>query len=145
MKINIKSPNLEITEAMRVYMEKKVKSFERPISKYLVKQKDIEDNPIESRKTRVEIFWEVGTKFSGVKKGLFFCKGEVIIPGKEGYLRAYIESGNLYDAIDQVKDIIVSQIVEIKDKSISIQKKASRKVQRDLREKEGERVEDESA
>ncbi len=151
MKTTIKSPNIEIIESIRKYIEKKVDSFERPIERYLTKQEDIDKNPIESRKERVESFWEIGTESSGIKKGLFFCKVQITMPGKSRHLIAQAESGDMHDAIDQVKDMIMSQIVEVKEKPVSVKKRAARRVKRDLlidpaaKNGEGDRVRDESA
>lgn len=74
MKINIKSPNITVTDAIRNYIENKTKTFERPIISFLAETEEIERYPIEERKRRVEAFWEVGSESSGIKKGLFFCK-----------------------------------------------------------------------
>ena len=128
MKIIIKSGNLDVSEAIQKYIEKKTKSFERPIAKFMVDEGKIKKNPIEERKRRVKAFWEVGTQSSGIKKGLFFCKVQILMPGKSRYIKAEAVSSDLYAAIDEVKDIITSQIIKIKDKPIDIKRRAALKV-----------------
>ncbi len=152
MKTTIKSPNIEVSEAIKTYIEMKTKSFERPIAKYMAADEDIEKNPIEERKRRVEAFWEVGTQSSGIKKGLFFCKVQIAMPGKERHIKAEATSGDLHSAIDEVKDIVTNQIVETKTKPIGLRRRAVRKVKREVNfdpaskdGEEGERARDESA
>ena len=125
MKVIIKSGNIEISEAIRAYIEMKTKSFERPITKFIVNKAGRERNPIEDRKQRISTFWEIGTQ-----KGLFFCKVQLSIPGQSKHIKAEATEGDLYAAIDKVKDIITSQIVEVKDKPIDIKKRAVRKNKR---------------
>jgi|GEM_PF-985554 ribosomal subunit interface protein len=132
MKTNIKAPNIKISEGIRNYINAKTKTFERPITKFLAESDDVDKNPIEVRKRRVEAFWEIGTQSSGVKKGLFYCKVQIAIPGKDKYVKAETASGDLYEAIDKIKDIITAQIVELKDKPADVKKRAARKVKRDI-------------
>ena len=152
MKTIIKSLNIDVSEAVQIYIEMKTKSFERPIIRFMADEDDIERNPIEDRKQRIEVFWELGTQSSGVKKGLFFCKVQISMPGKSRHIKAEAKSADLYAAIDEVKDIITNQIVKTKDKPTNIRRRAVRKVKRTVNldpaskdREEGERVLDESA
>lgn len=147
MKNIIKSPNIEVTEAIRLYIEKKTRSLERPVTGFL-NEDDVQEDPIESRKDQIEATWEVGTELSGSKKGLFFCKVIISIPGKDEIIAKAI-SGDLYSAIDEVKDIAIKQLITTKEKPDSITKRAARKMKRLLHfdpaahEDEGKRVRDE--
>ena len=152
MKTIIKSPNIKISEAVRIYIEMKTKSFERPIIRFMADEDDIERNPIEGRKQRIEVFWEIGTQSSGIKKGLFFCKVQISMPGKSRYIKAEATSADLYAAIDEAKDIVTNQIIKTKDKPTNIRRRAVRKVKREVNldpasrdGEEGGRVLDESA
>ncbi len=148
MKNIIKSPNIEVTEAIKLYIEKKMHSLERPITGFL-NEEDAQENPIESRRDRIEIIWEVGTESSGSKKGLFFCKVIISIPGRDNDIIAQAISGDLYSAIDEVKDIAIKQLVTNKEKPDSLRKRAARKFKRFFNfdpaahEDEGERVREE--
>ena len=106
----IKSPNIEVTEAIKLYIEKKMNSLERPLTSFL-NEEDVQENPIESRKDRIEVIWEIGTESTGSKKGLFFCKVIISIPGKNNDIIARAISGDLYSAIDEVKDITIKQLL----------------------------------
>ena len=132
MKITIRALNLKISEAIKRYIEKKTQSFNRPLTRYLGKEEKINKNPIELRKERVESFWEIGTESAGRKKGLFFCEIQVRLPGKEKQIIARTKSNDLHKAIDQAKDIITGQIVEIKEKTATKNKKISQKIKDDL-------------
>ncbi len=152
MKKTIKSVNIEVSEAIATYIETKTSSFERLLGKYMADEEDIKKNPIEERKKRVEAFWEIGTQSSGIKKGLFFCKVQIVIPGKTRHIKAEATSADLHAAIDEVKDIVTNQIIEIKDKPISSRRRAIRKIKRGINfdpaskdREEGGRVRDESA
>ncbi len=152
MKMTIKSPNIDVSEAIETYINMKTGTIERPIAKFMADKEDIEKNPIEERKRRIEAFWEVGTQSSGIKKGLFYCKVQISMPGKSRHIKAEVTSSDLYEAIDEVKDIVISQIVETKDKPTDIKRRSVRKVKRDLNfdpaskdGEEGERTLDEIA
>jgi len=144
----IKSPNIEVTEAIKLYIEKKMNSLERPLTSFL-NEEDVQENPIESRKDRIEVIWEIGTESTGSKKGLFFCKVIISIPGKNNDIIARAISGDLYSAIGEVKDITIKQLVNTKEKPDSLKKRAARKFKRLLNfdsaahKDEGERVREE--
>jgi len=128
MKIIITSKNIKLTEAIKEYVEKKVLSLEKFLTRFLV---DDDSNPIEQRKGRVDIFVEVGRESGGTKIGTFYSKAQVDIPGKS-VLIAKSESGKLNEAIDQMKDDLQRIIVDYKDKPSALRERNVKRVKKDL-------------
>lgn len=100
MKINIKATSIELTPAISNYVNKKISS----ISKYID----------ESNKDVVAQV-EVGKNTRHHKSGNIF-RAEVHITGSGLDLYAVSEVGDLYAAIDIVKDEIVRNAVQSKNK-----------------------------
>jgi len=137
MKTKIKATNINIDSSVSNYIEKKIGSLQKFISSFLPKEKELE-NPIEGRKERIEFFIDVGKMSGGIKKGLFFSKARVFIPGEKAVV-AKTESGNLREAIDFLKDELYSQLAVIKKRKISIAERKTREVKKKTNLSEGAR------
>ena len=108
MKINIKATNIELTDTIREYIEKKMKSLARYV-----------DN---SAATVVRV--NVGMETLHHQHGNVF-KADINfdLPGKA--LRAEASKDDLYAAIDEAKDILERQIDKHKKTSVSKMHRAS--------------------
>ncbi|MBI2065804.1 MAG: ribosome-associated translation inhibitor RaiA [Candidatus Zambryskibacteria bacterium] len=109
MKINIKATGIELTPAILDYVNKKVSS----IDKYL--DKNITD---------VVAQVEVGRSTRHHKTGNIF-RAEVHITGGNINLYAVSEEEDLYAAIDLVKDEIIHNAVQSKDKRKTLARKGA--------------------
>ncbi len=102
MKINIKATNIELTDTIREYIEKRMKSLARYISDSAV----------------VVVRVNVGMETLHHQHGNVF-KADINfdLPGKT--LRAEAEKDDLYAAIDEARDILERQIDKHKKASIT--------------------------
>jgi putative sigma-54 modulation protein len=100
MKIIIKSTNLELTEAIKNYINKKTSSLNRFLKKY-------EEN------SELNLNIEIAKTTRHHQKGdVFYAEINLKLPNK--LLRAEEYSSNLYAAIDLVKDKIKEEILKFK-------------------------------
>lgn len=107
---NIKSTNLDLTEAIKSYVEKRLGELDRVLT-----------NLGQPQDARVEI----GKVSNHHKKGdIYRFEINLKVPGQ--LLRAECESDDLYKSIDLGKDELESQIRELKEKLISQKRRASR-------------------
>jgi len=98
MKINIKGTNMELTEAIKDYVEEKIGSLDK-----------FYDNILEARV-------DVGKTTNHHQKGdVFRAEVNLEVPQK-GVLRAEATREDLYMAINQVKDELQRQIKKFKEK-----------------------------
>ncbi len=127
MRITIKTKNMELTDSISYYIEKKV----QPLAKFLEKIAPNEDdlNPIEERKERIEAFIDVGKESS---KGLFFAKAQINVPGKN-LLIAKVTSGKLDEAIDSMKDELQRLAVAYKEKPFAVKKRNVKEAKKDIK------------
>ncbi len=117
MQITIKATNIELTEAIREYVNKKFGS----ISKF-IKKTD------ESALCRVE----VGKITNHHKKGdVFRAEGKLHIAGKELY--AVSEKEDLFFAIDDVKDEIIRELQSTKEKKIDMIRRGGARIKNMLK------------
>lgn len=105
MKINVKATGMELTPAISSYIYKKISSIE----KYLPAA-DIEKS---GANTVAQV--EVGKNTRHHRAGNIF-RAEVHITGAGLDLYSVSEETDLYAAIDIVKDEIVRNVVQLKDK-----------------------------
>ena len=112
MKINIKATGIELTPAISDYVNKKVSSIE----KYL--NKGTNDAVAQV---------EVGRSTQHHKSGNIF-RAAVHITGSGFDLYAVCEMGDLYAAIDVVKDEIVRNAVQLKDKRKTLARRGAEMV-----------------
>jgi len=127
MKITITSKKIELTDAIKEYVEKKILSLEKFLSRFF----KYSDNPIEQRKERVEIFVEIGRESGGTKISSFYSKAQIDISGKK-VLIVKSQSGKLNEAIDQMKDELQRNIIDYKDKPASLKERNVKKIKKDL-------------
>lgn len=121
MKTTIKSKNLEITEEIKEYIEKKTGALEKFIT--------IPEG--EERKTLKEVIVEVG-KVAGQEKGpVFRAEMQMHLPGKTLYAESTTE--NLYMSINETKEELEREIKKYKGKKDSLKKRGGKRGKRMLR------------
>jgi len=115
MKINLKATNMELTEAIHDYVEKKVTNLGKLLSK------------MEDEGSEVLVNFEVGKSTNHHKSGEYFHTDcSINIKGKKFY--ASSDKEDLYEAIDDVKDRLFGEISQNKDKSLTLFHKGARKI-----------------
>lgn len=124
MKIIIKTKNLELTEGLQSFIEKKIGSAKKFIN--ILKA----DTP-EKGKTLAEIFVEVEKETKHHNKGeIFLVKTQVILPGKS--LRVQSRSDDLYKAIIGAKDELKLEIEKYKFKNADKRRRQQRKAKAEI-------------
>jgi len=124
MKIIIKTKNLELTDAIQTYIEKKIGSIKKFIN--ILKQ----DTP-EKGKTLAEIFIEVEKESVHHKNGdVFVVKAQVVLPGKSLTIGA--RADDLYKAIINAKDELKLEIEKYKFKKIDKNRREERKSKEEI-------------
>lgn len=117
MQITIKATNIELTEAIRDYVNKKFNA----VSKF-VRKSD------ESVLCRVE----VGKVTHHHKKGeVFRAEGRIHVDGKELYAASEME--DLYAAVDDVKDELVRVLTSTKEKKMDMVRKGGARIKNMLK------------
>ena len=97
---SLKSTNIELTEAIKQYIEQKIVSLERLTVDF---------------EPAAELSVEVGKTTQHHHKGPFFhAEMMLTIPGQ--VLRAEEDRENLYEAIDAVKDEMKRQVTDYKNR-----------------------------
>jgi len=118
MKIIIKAKNLELTEALQIYIEKKFLALKKFIN--ILKRKE------ETGKTLAEIFVEVEKETKHHNKGMvFLVNTKVVLPGRS--LVAEAREDDLYKAIVSAKDELKMEIGKYKFKKIDKNRREQRK------------------
>lgn len=115
--MNIKAVNMELTDAIREYAEKRVGSLEKFLSRY-------------GDSVMYEV--EIGKSTMHHKTGDVF-KAEVLISGIPKHIRAVSEKEDLYAAIDDVRDEAERQLVGMKDRRDTIFRRGARSVKKMLK------------
>lgn len=114
MKINIKATNLELTEAIRDYTEKKVSSLE----KYF--QESGED---------AVAYVEVAKTTMHHKQGDFFkAEFDINFHGQKYFARS--EKEDLYVSVDDARDQIERQLTAKKDKGDTMFRRGARSIKK---------------
>lgn len=111
LKKHIKATNIELTEAIRDYAEKKVDT----LNKFIDKEKEV----------LAEI--EVGKTTNHQNKGEIF-RAEINLQIEHKQFRAVSETTDLYSAIDEMRDQIVREVKNDKNKSRALFRKGHQKV-----------------
>jgi len=115
MNITIKGTHVEITEAMREYVEKRLKG----ISKF-----------VSGEETVVAVELEKTTNHH--RQGNIFSAEIKISRGAKLYAKS--EKSDIYAAIDDVRDEVMNILASEKDKKISKTRKLSQKVKKLIKE-----------
>lgn len=115
MSINIKATNMELTEAINEYVNKRLES----VKKF-------------SKDDEFGIYVEVGRTTNHHKQGEFFkAEFDVNINGNKFYTLS--EKEDLYEAVDDARDDIVRQITNKKDREQTLFKRGAKSVKKMLK------------
>lgn len=116
MRINIQAKNLEITEAIHDYVEKRVTNLEKLLSQ------------IEEQGGEVQVFFDIGraTKHKGGE--IFHADCLVNVKGKKFYASA--DKEDLYEAIDDIKENLFYEISKNKDKKMTLFKRGASSIKK---------------
>lgn len=117
MKINIKATNMEMVENVSNYVNKKIESITKLISK---------------KDTGALCGVEVGRTSNHHKSGDIF-RAEIKIQTLGQVLYASAEKDDIYAAIDQAKDEIKEELLKFKTKKNTLDKKSGAKVKNTLK------------
>lgn len=127
MKINLKTTNIKLNQALYDYVEKKIGELEKFIRKV-----GIEDRLFQKGKPPYEAWVEIGKPSSHHKKGgVWYAEARIKLPGKS--LRTESENWDLRLAIDEVKDELQRELKQYKEKQIAKYKRGARKAKRDFK------------
>jgi len=117
MQINLKSKNIEMTDAIHDYVVKRVTNLEKLLSR------------IEEGQGKVMANFEVGKSTNRHKSGeIFHVDCLIKIDGKEFY--ASSDKEDLYSAIDEIKDTLFSDINKNKDRRQTLFHRGARSVKK---------------
>lgn len=123
MKINIKATNLDLTPAIRVYVEKKIGELDKFVQKVGHEYKP------EKGKAVYEAWVEVErTTFHHRKGNIFRAEVQIRFPGKS--VRAESKQDDLHLAINEVKDELQRQLKKYIGKQATKQRKGARRFKR---------------
>lgn len=119
MQIDLQAKNIEITEAIRDYIEKKVTNLGKVLAQ------------IEANGGEVRVLFDIGriTKHKGGE--IFHADCLVNVDGKEFYASA--DKEDLYEAVDDIKENLFNEISKNKDKKISLFHRGARKMKNVLK------------
>jgi ribosomal subunit interface protein len=118
MHIHTKATNIELTPAISEYIDKKFSAFERLL------KGDVENS-------RCDV--EVGKTTNHHRGGdIFKAEVNLHVPGQPAFF-AVSEKSDLYAAIDDVKDEIVSALSSHKDKTETRMRKGALKIKQMLK------------
>lgn len=112
MNINIKATNIELTDAIREYVEKRLEGLDKLLS---------------NEQEEVVVQVEVGKTTNHHKSGDIFM-AEANVRGDGKYLRASAETADLYASIDKVRDQVFGEAKRIKSKERSFIRKGGQQV-----------------
>lgn len=128
MKINIKATNLDLTPAIKQYIEEKIGGLEK-----LLSSKSTDWEPSVGRPT-VEAFVEISRTTKHHHKGpVFRAEINVPMPGQGKVLRAEAEQWDIRVAIDQIKDEIQIELKKYNKSQAAKFKRGSRMIKNLLR------------
>jgi putative sigma-54 modulation protein len=117
MKINLQAKNLEITEAIRDYVEKRVTNLGKLLSQ-------IEDGGGE-----VKVNFNIAKTTNHHKSGEVF-RAEASINTKYGKFFSSTDREDLYEAIDEVKENLFNEISKNKDKKQTLFKRGASSIKK---------------
>lgn len=117
MQINLQGKNIELTEAIKDYVSKKVTNLEKLLTK------------IESTGGDVQVNMELSLTTNHHKAGEIF-RAECSIAMKGGNFFASSDHSDLYGAIDEVKNKLFSEINKKKDRTQTLYKRGATSVKK---------------
>jgi len=117
MKINLQGKNMELTEAIKDYVLKRVTNLEKLLS------------TIETRGGEVMVNFEVGKSTKHHKSGVVFHADCLInINGKKFYSSS--DKEDLYQAIDEIRESLFNEIRKNKDRRQTLFKRGAASVKK---------------
>jgi len=117
MKINLQGKNMELTEAIKDYVLKRVTNLEKLLS------------TIETRGGEVMVNFEVGKSTKHHKSGVVFHADCLInINGKKFYSSS--DKEDLYQAIDEIKESLFNEIRKNKDRRQTLFKRGAASIKK---------------
>lgn len=120
MKINLQGKNLELTEAIKDYVLKRVTSLEKLLS------------GIEEKGGEVRVSFDISKSTKHHKRGEIFHTDCLIkIDGKEFYTS--FDAEDLYSAIDEVKQTLFNDIQKNKDRRQTLFKRGAVSIKKMLK------------
>jgi len=120
MKINLKGKNIDITEAIHDYVQKRVTNLEKLLS------------TIEAGGGEVMVNFEVGKSTKHHKGGEVFHSDCLInINGKKFYSSS--DKEDLYQAIDEIKESLYEEIRRFKDRKQTLFRRGASSVKKMLK------------
>jgi putative sigma-54 modulation protein len=120
IKINVKAKNMELTEAIKDYISKKVTDLEKLLSN------------IEKNGGEVMVNFEVGKSTNHHKTGeVFHADCLINIDGKKFYYSS--DKEDLYEAIDEIKQSLYEEIRRHKDRAHTLFKRGAMSVKKMLK------------
>ena len=124
MQIIIKTKNLELTEDLKSFVEKKFMTLKKFIDVLRATEP-------EKGKTLAELFVEVEKETEHHKSGkIFSVKARFVLPGKS--LIALYKADDPMKAIDGARDEMKTEIEKYKFKNVDKDRKEQRKAKREL-------------
>lgn len=117
MQINIKGTNIELTDSLRDYLDKKLEGLE-----------EFTDSNKEEAIAQVELAKTTNHHRSG---DIFRAELNIRVHGKQ--LRAVSETEDLHSSIDKVKDEIFREVKKHKDKRRSLIRRGGHRVKNMMR------------
>jgi putative sigma-54 modulation protein len=132
MRINIRTKNIELDEALKAWVYKKIGELDRLLFN-LEKSKDFIGGRAE-----IEIQVEIGKTTRGQLKGdIFRAEAQLYLP--KGNLRAESTQEDLRTAINEIKDELQREIRKYKEKKIVQTRRGSRIAKKRFRSPEAAR------
>jgi len=120
MQINLQGKNIELTEAIKDYVSKRVTNLEKLLSR------------IEGEKGEAMVNFEVSKNTNHHKAGeIFHADCSISIAGKKFYGQSNHE--DLYSAIDEVKEILFNDIQKNKDRRQTLFKRGASSIKKMFR------------
>jgi|SRR3989338_7067953 len=117
MKINLKSTNIELTPAIHDYVIKRVTNLEKLLSN------------IEEEGGEVNVNFEVAKSTNHHKSGdVFHADCLINIKGEEFYSSS--DKEDLYQAIDEIKEILFREIRKNKDRKQTLLKRGATSIKK---------------
>lgn len=111
MNINIKGTNIELTEAIQSYVDKRLQSLEKFLGGDPAIQCDVEVKKTTQHHKHGDIF-----------------RAEIHIVGSNKNIYVAAEESDLYAAIDRVRDEAMHRLTSSKDKKVSLARRSGAKV-----------------
>lgn len=126
MNIIIKTKNLELTESLNMFINKKIGSLQKFLAAF-----ENHALPVADGRMLFETFVEVEKETRHHRKGdIFKAEAKIYLPGKSLFAKAHGE--DLIKIINEVRDELESEIRRHKTKIIESPRRKSKKMNREV-------------